>query len=61
MEKIHGIKTIKRRKYTIQRDYTECKEILAEDFQQMCGYCGKDRKVLHLKVNFQKRRMYMKI
>lgn len=46
MEKIHGIKTIKRRKYTIQRDYTECKEILAEDFQQMCGYCGKDRKVL---------------
>lgn len=46
MEKIHGIKTIKRRKYTIQRDYTECKEILAEDFQQMCGYCGKNRKTL---------------
>lgn len=46
MERIHGIKTIKRRKYTIQRDYTECKEILAEDFQQMCGYCGKDRKTL---------------
>lgn len=46
METIHGIKTIKRRKYIIQRDYTECKEILAEDFQQMCGYCGKNRKTL---------------
>lgn len=46
MERIHGIKTIKRRKYTIQKDYTECKEILAEDFQQMCGYCGKNRKTL---------------
>ena len=46
MERIHGIKTIKRRKYTIRRDYTECKDILAEDFQQMCGYCGKHRKTL---------------
>ena len=46
MERIHGKKVIKRRKYTIQKDYTECKEILAEDFQQLCGYCGKNRKTL---------------
>ena len=46
MKRVHGTKIIKRRNYTIQREYTECKEILAEDFQQMCGYCGKDRKVL---------------
>ncbi len=46
MKRIHGTKIIKRRDYIIQKDYTECKEILAEDFQQMCGYCGKDRKVL---------------
>ncbi len=44
--RIHGNKIIKRRNYTIKRDYTECKDILAEDFQQVCGYCGKDRKVL---------------
>ena len=44
--RIHGNRVIKRREYTIQRDYTECKEILAEDFHQMCGYCGKDRKIL---------------
>lgn len=46
MRRIHGTKIIKRRTYTIKKDYTECKDILAEDFQQMCGYCGKDRKVL---------------
>lgn len=46
MRRIHGTKIIKRRTYTVKKDYTECKDILAEDFQQMCGYCGKDRKVL---------------
>ena len=46
MERIHRKKIIKRREYQITKDYTECKEILAEDFQQLCGYCGKNRIIL---------------
>ena len=46
MERVHGKKILRRRKYKIKKDYSECKEILAEDFQELCGYCGKDRKNL---------------
>lgn len=46
MERVHGKNVIKRRSYTIKKDYSECKGILAEDFKELCGYCGKHRKVL---------------
>ncbi|QUH28823.1 HNH endonuclease [Vallitalea guaymasensis] len=41
--RVHGDKILRRRaKYRKKKRYTSYKKELVEDFQNMCGYCGKD-------------------
>ena len=45
MSRVHGTIVIRRRNdYKKENNYTKYKDILAEDFHDMCGYCGKNRK-----------------
>lgn len=45
--RVHGDKTIKRRENVTELGhYSEAREILQEDFHDMCGYCGKNCKVM---------------
>lgn len=48
--RVHGDKKIYRRDGILELErYQDAKEILEEDFQYMCGYCGKNGKVMHQK------------
>lgn len=45
--RVHGDKVLKRRENVKELGhYSEAREILQEDFHNMCGYCGKDCKVM---------------
>lgn len=45
--RVHGDKIIKRRKNVNElHHYQDAREILQEDFFDMCGYCGKNCKVM---------------
>jgi 5-methylcytosine-specific restriction endonuclease McrA len=44
---VHGDKVIRRRTgYKKQKDIQKYTNILKEDFQNMCGYCGKDLNII---------------
>lgn len=43
--KVHGEIVIKRRENKEKKFYTKYKDELIEDFQGVCGYCSKDRRV----------------
>lgn len=46
--RVHGDKTIRRRSgVTELKKYNDGREMLAKDFQNICGYCGKDSHVMH--------------
>jgi uncharacterized protein (TIGR02646 family) len=46
--RVHGDKTIARRANVDKlKDYKDAKEILVEDFGYMCGYCGKNARIMH--------------
>lgn len=48
--RVHGDKTIERRKgITGLNHYADAREILEEDFHFLCGYCGKNGKIMHQK------------
>lgn len=48
--RVHGDKTIERRKgITELNHYADAREILEEDFHFLCGYCGKNGKIMHQK------------
>lgn len=45
MSRVHGENIIRRRKeYKKENNYLNYKDVLAEDFYDLCGYCGKNRK-----------------
>lgn len=46
--RVHGDKIIRRR-VGIENlgKYSDARKILAEDFENICGYCGKDSKIMH--------------
>lgn len=45
MSRVHGTFVIRRRDdYKKENNYTKYKDILVEDFHDICGYCGKNRK-----------------
>ena len=46
--RVHGDKIIRRR-VGIENlgKYSDARKILAEDFKNICGYCGKDSKIMH--------------
>lgn len=47
MYRVHGDKIIRRRtEYTRQNDIQKYTKILKEDFENMCGYCGKDFNII---------------
>lgn len=47
MIRVHGDKILRRRKnYIKQNNYQQYTAILKEDFQNMCGYCGKDFSII---------------
>ena len=46
--RVHGDKIIQRREGVIELShYTDAKELLREDFGNMCGYCGKNSDVMN--------------
>lgn len=46
MKRIHGdIKIARRTEVTPEKDYAKYRESLSEDFQTICGYCGKSMEV----------------
>lgn len=46
--RVHGDRIIRRRSgITKLKKYSEAREILAEDFKNICGYCGKDSHIMH--------------
>lgn len=48
--RVHGEKKLHRREGVEQlRYYKDARSILEEDFHFLCGYCGKDGKVMHEK------------
>lgn len=48
--RVHGEKIIKRRDIVEQfKNYRDAKEILMEDFGNMCGYCGKNSTIMNQK------------
>lgn len=48
--RVHGDKTIARRKGIIGLNhYKDAREVLEEDFHFLCGYCGKNGKIMHQK------------
>ena len=48
--RVHGDKTIERRKgITGLNHYLDAREILEEDFHFLCGYCGKNGRIMHQK------------
>lgn len=48
--RVHGDKKLHRREgVTELKHYQDARSILEEDFQFLCGYCGKDGKVMHEK------------
>lgn len=48
--RVHGDKTIERRMgITGLNHYADAREILEEDFHFLCGYCGKNGKIMHQK------------
>lgn len=48
--RVHGEKILHRRTGVGEfKNYRDAKSILEEDFQFLCGYCGKDGKVMHEK------------
>ena len=45
--RVHGDKRIRRRINNVQlNDYKEARPLLMEDFQKMCGYCGKNSEIM---------------
>lgn len=47
MNRVHGDKILRRRtEYTHYSDYQKYSNILKEDFQNTCGYCGKDMNII---------------
>lgn len=45
MSRVHGTVVIRRRNdYKKENNYIKYKDILVEDFHDICGYCGKNRK-----------------
>lgn len=47
MYRVHGDKIIRRRtEYIRQNDIQKYTKILKEDFENMCGYCGKDFNII---------------
>ena len=45
--RVHGDKRIRRRTNSVQlNDYKEARPLLMEDFQKMCGYCGKNSEIM---------------
>ena len=48
--RVHGDKTIERRKGIIELNhYSDARETLEKDFHFLCGYCGKNGKIMHQK------------
>lgn len=48
--RVHGDKTIERRRgITGLNHYSDARDILEEDFHFLCGYCGKNGKIMHQK------------
>lgn len=48
--RVHGDKILRRRDgVTGLNDYKDARDILEEDFQNTCGYCGKDKVIMHEK------------
>lgn len=48
--RVHGDKVLRRRENIGKLEhYRDAREILEEDFQFLCGYCGKNGKVMHEK------------
>lgn len=48
--RVHGDKIIERRKnVTGLKHYSDARGILEEDFHSLCGYCGKNGRVMHEK------------
>lgn len=48
--RVHGDKILRRRENIGKLEhYRDAREILEEDFQFLCGYCGKNGKVMHEK------------
>lgn len=47
--RVHGKKYIKRRKYVDQKKFPEYRTELEEDFQGICGYCGKSQEAFNEK------------
>ena len=46
--RVHGDRIIRRRSgITKLKKYSEARKILAEDFKNICGYCGKDSHIMH--------------
>lgn len=46
--RVHGEKVISRRPNIVGlRDYRDAKDLLLEDFGNMCGYCGKNSRIMH--------------
>ena len=46
--RVHGDKILRRREGVSElKDYKDAKDFLREDFHNICGYCGKDSRIMH--------------